>query len=119
MGLEGRAAARHLREPWAAPRRGRGRSAGGDDRRLLRRVAAGLCLLLALYCLIAAAATLSAQPLPGAPDAKAVPGLARARLPLIIPVIFLVFLVVVGAVARRAQGRWALALPASRGAHLR
>ncbi len=101
MGLEGRAAARHPREPWEAPRRGRGQSAGRDDRRLLRRVAAGLCLLLAL--LVAAAATLSARTVPGEPDAEKLPGLPRHRLPLLIPVIFLVFLVVVGAVVRRAH----------------
>ncbi len=110
MGLEGRAIARHPREPWEAPRRGRGRSAGRDDRRLLRRVAAGLCLLLAL--LIAAAATLSAQTVPGEPDAKKLPGLPRHRLPLLIPVIFLVFLVVVGAVVRRPQRRTTPATPA-------
>ena len=35
---------------------------GAPDRRTLRRVAAGLCLLLALYCLLAAAVSLAQTP---------------------------------------------------------
>jgi hypothetical protein len=73
----------------------------GSDRRTLRRVAAGLCLLLASYCLIAAAVGLAQTP--AEPDPQRPPELPRGRLPLLIPLIFLVFLVVTAAVTRRGR----------------
>jgi hypothetical protein len=62
-----------------------------------------LCLLLALYCLLAAAVSLAQTPTE--PDAR--PPLERSRLPLLISLIFLVFLVVATAVTR--SGRQAAA----------
>jgi hypothetical protein len=82
------------------------------DRRVLRRVAGALCLRLAFYCLVAAAATIAA------PSPSAEPGTGRAperppsRLPLLIPIVFLVFLVVVAAVVYR--GRRSAAVPRGR-----
>jgi hypothetical protein len=64
-------------------------------------VAAVLCLLLALYCLLAAAVSLAQTP--AAPDPRLVPVAPRDRLPLLIPLIFLVFLVVTAAVVRRRR----------------
>jgi hypothetical protein len=82
---------------------------GVPDRRTLRRVAAGLCLLLALYCLLAAAVSLAQTP--AGSDLERTPA-PRDRLPLLIPLIFLVFLVVTAAVVRR-KGRPATGLPES------
>lgn len=78
-------------------------SHGRPDRRAIRRIVAALCLLLAFYCLLAAAATLSAQPLPGEPDPSA--QAARRPLPLLIPLVFIAFLAVVAAVTRRGRKR--------------
>jgi hypothetical protein len=64
-------------------------------------VAAALCLLLALYCLLAGAVSLAQTP--GEPDSRVGPVTPRDRLPLLIPLIFLVFLVVTAAVARRRR----------------
>lgn len=72
-----------------------------SDRRTLRRVAAGLCLLLALYCILAAAVSLAQTS--AEPDPWRFPEPPRHRLPLLIPVIFLVFLVVVATVVRRGR----------------
>ncbi len=87
------------------PRRGSRRPARGSalDRRPLRRVAALLCLLLAFYCLVAATATLYAQTVPGEPDPKKLPESPTSRLPLLIPLIFLAFVVVLAAVVRRRR----------------
>ena len=84
--------------PRTAPKRPRRRA---SDRRVLRRVAAVLCLLLALYCLLAAAVGVAQTPAQPDPRLAAVP--ARDRLPLLIPLIFLVFLVVTAAVVRRGR----------------
>jgi hypothetical protein len=65
-------------------------------------VAAVLCLLLAFYCLLAAAVSLAQTP--ADPDPRLTSVVPRDRLPLLIPLIFLVFLVVTAAVVRR--GRW-------------
>jgi hypothetical protein len=111
MPFEGRAAARYTRELREAPRRGAVRAGGGDDRRLLRGVAAALSLLVALYCLIAAGVTLGVPTFPGAPDGPASPRLTAVRVPLLIPIICLAFLVVLGAVARSAHRRSGLPLP--------
>ena len=73
------------------------------DRRTLRRVAAGLCLLLAFYCLVAAAVSLAQTS--AEPDPRRFPEPPRHRLPLLIPLIFLVFLVVIAAVVRRSRRR--------------
>lgn len=90
------------------------------DRRVLRRVAGTLCLLLALYCLVAAAATLSAQTVPGNPEVSKQPERPTQRLPLLLPgVVFLVFLVVVAAVVHRGRRRPPQAPPGSREARLR
>ncbi len=90
-----------------------------SDRRTLRRVAGALCLLLALYCLVAAAATLSAQTVPGNPELSQQPERPTNRLPLLIPVVFLVFLVVVAAVVHRGRRRPPLPPKASREPRLR
>lgn len=76
-----------------------------SDRRVLRRVAGALCLLLAFYCLVAAAATLSARPVSAGPEVGKQPERATQRLPLLIPVVFLVFLVVVTAAVHRRHRR--------------
>jgi hypothetical protein len=73
-------------------------------------VAAGLCLLLALYCLLAAAVSLAQTPADSDPGRA--PASPRDRLPLLIPLIFLVFLVVTAAVTRR-NGRPATGAPES------
>jgi hypothetical protein len=70
-----------------------------SDRRGLRRVAAALCLLLALYCLLAGAVSLAQTPAES--DSRMGSVAPRDRLPLLIPLIFLVFLVVTAAVIRR------------------
>jgi hypothetical protein len=70
-----------------------------SDRRGLRRVAAALCLLLALYCLLAGAVSLAQTPAES--DSRMGSVATRDRLPLLIPLIFLVFLVVTAAVIRR------------------
>jgi len=82
--------------PAVVPGRSRRRA---PDRRTLRRVAAGLCLLLALYCVLAAAVSLAQTPAGSDPGRSPAP--PRDRLPLLIPLIFLVFLVVTVAVVRR------------------
>jgi hypothetical protein len=64
-------------------------------------VAATLCLLLALYCLLAAAVSLTQTP--AGPDPGQSAAAPRDRLPLLIPLIFLVFLVVTAAVVRRSS----------------
>jgi hypothetical protein len=74
------------------------------DRRSLRRVAGALCLILAFYCLVAAAATLQAAPtVPGEPGTARTPERPPVRLPLLVPILFLVFVVVLAAVARRGR----------------
>jgi hypothetical protein len=84
----------------AAPDRPRRRR---SDRRFLRRVAAALCLLLALYCLLAGAVSLAQTPAES--DSRVGSPAHRDRLPLLIPLIFLAFLVVTAAVARRRRQR--------------
>jgi hypothetical protein len=88
------------------------------DRRVLRRVAGALCLLLAFYCLVAAAATLAAQTPSAEPDPSRPPERSPSRLPLLIPIVFLIFLVVVAAVVHRGR-RPSPALPRQREPHLR
>lgn len=75
-----------------------------------------LCLVLAFACLVAATATLSAQTVPGG---IATPAPGRPPLPLLIPLIFLIFLVVLGAVLRRERGRATTAPPLARSVHPR
>ena len=72
-----------------------------SDRRTLRRAVAALCLLLALYCLLAGAVSLAQTP--AEPDSRLGAPAPRDRLPLLIPMIFLVFLVVTAAVARHRR----------------
>jgi hypothetical protein len=93
--MQGARASRPL--PPAASGRRRRRS----DRRAIRRVTAALCLLLALYCVLAGAVSLAQTP--GEPDSRVGSAAPRDRLPLLIPLIFLVFLVVTAAVARRRR----------------
>ena len=76
-----------------------------SDRRVLRRVAGALCLLLALYCLVAAAATLGARPVSAGPEVGARPERSIERLPLLLPVVFLAFLVVAAAAVRHGRRR--------------
>jgi hypothetical protein len=76
-------------------------------------VAGVLCLVLAFVCLVAAAATLSAQTVPG-DVAPSTPGALRQPLPLVIPLVFLIFLLVVAAVLRREHGRAAVPAPSLR-----
>src|SRR5262245_32242571 len=95
------------RSPWGVPGRRPVRRLDRDDRRPLRRVAGGLSLLLALYCLVMAALTLGA----------ALPAPAAAGVPVLIPVIWLVFLIVLGAVVRRPGRRPESSLEPSRLAH--
>jgi hypothetical protein len=74
------------------------------DRRVLRLVAAVLCLGLALYCLVAATTTLHAQAtVPGEPSPTKPPGLEPQRLPVLVPSLFLVFAVIVGATLPRGR----------------
>jgi hypothetical protein len=74
------------------------------DRRGLRLVAAVLCLGLALYCLIAATATLHAQAtVPGEASATKPSDPERQRLPLLTPLLFLVFGVILAATLRRGR----------------
>ncbi|MGH7267029.1 MAG: hypothetical protein ACREMB_19580 [Candidatus Rokuibacteriota bacterium] len=88
-------------------RRGLGRPRReAPDRRALRLAAAVLCLGLALYCLIVATATLHAQTTaPGEPSATKLSEPERHRLPLLIPILFLVFVVVLAAAVRRGRRR--------------
>jgi peptidoglycan biosynthesis protein MviN/MurJ (putative lipid II flippase) len=90
-----------------------------SDRQVLRRVAGALCLLLALYCLVAAAAALSARPVSASPEVSKQPERPTQRLPLLIPVVFLVFLVVVTAVVHRGRRRPPQPTQGSREARLR
>ncbi|MGH7322798.1 MAG: hypothetical protein ACRELA_24690 [Candidatus Rokuibacteriota bacterium] len=75
---------------------GAGRAAPGEtsDRRTLRRVAALLCLVLAAYCLVAAYATLDAQTIPGQPDPEKLARAPRHPWPLLIPILFLGFVLI-------------------------
>ncbi len=66
-------------------------------------MAAALCLVLAFYCIVAAGVTLGAQTASGEPDSRKLPESPRQPLPLLIPVIFVIFMVVVAAVTRRAR----------------
>lgn len=66
------------------------------DRRVLRRAAALLCLILAFSCIVAAGVTLAA---PGP-----LPEPTRRTLPILLPLVAVSFLVVLGAVARRHRG---------------
>jgi hypothetical protein len=84
-----------------------------SDRRVLRRVAGALCLLLALYCLVAAAATLGARPVAAGSEVGTPPARVLERLPLLLPVVFLVFVVVAAAAVHRGPRR--RPLPAIRG----
>lgn len=73
------------------------------DRRGLRLVATILCLGLAFYCLIAATATLHAQTtVPGEASATK-PSDPERRLPLLTPLLFLVFGVILAATLRRGR----------------
>jgi hypothetical protein len=74
------------------------------DRRVLRLAAAVLCLGLALYCLVAATATLHAQTtVAGEAGALQPPGAVRQGLPLLVPFLSLVFLVILAATLRRGR----------------
>ena len=70
----------------------------GADRRALRRVAAALCRVLAGYCIVATGVTLGVRVASGEPAAPTLPAPGGRPLPLIIPVIFLMFLLVAAAV---------------------
>ncbi|MBI4011706.1 MAG: hypothetical protein HY359_05315 [Candidatus Rokubacteria bacterium] len=94
--------ARRLRAMATPATRGH-RVRGGDDRRLLRRIAAATCLLLAFACLVAAVATLSAQAVPGDPGAQKLADPPWARLPLLNALVFLIFLVVLASALRRRR----------------
>lgn len=75
------------------------------DRRLLRGVAAVLCLALALYCLAAAGLTITWPAAAGELEVrKAVPVASRLS-PLVIPAMLVVYLLVVGAALRRPGTR--------------
>ncbi|HEV8310101.1 MAG TPA: hypothetical protein VGW35_20760 [Methylomirabilota bacterium] len=78
----------------------------------MRRAAGALCLILALYCLVAAAATLSAQTVTGERASKTFLDASRSRLPLLLPINVLVFLVVVAAVMRPGLRRTGPSTPA-------
>ena len=72
---------------------------------MLRRAAAATCLLLALYSLLAAAATLAGPTTAGDPDPRKAISLARPRLPGLVLVMALVLGVVMVAVTQRARVR--------------
>ena len=101
-----------LRPRSRSPIPGRGHAPDGQslsalrDVRVIRGVVALVALVLGVYCLVAAATALYAQPAPGHPDPEELAARERYRWPGWIPVTFL--LIVVGyavMVAARRRGR--------------
>jgi hypothetical protein len=76
------------------------------DVRVIRSIAAAVALLLAAYCLFAAATALYAQPAPGNPDPAELAARERYRWPGWIPVVFLALVAGYAiTVAARRRGR--------------
>jgi hypothetical protein len=73
---------------------------------MVRSVIAVVALLLAAYCLVAAATALYAQPAVGHPDPEELAARERYQWPGLIPVVFLALVAVYAvAVAARRRGR--------------
>jgi hypothetical protein len=72
---------------------------------MLRRAAAAACLLLALYSLLAAGASVATPTTAGDADARKASGLARPGLPGLVLVMAVVLGIVMVAVTRRARTR--------------
>jgi hypothetical protein len=76
------------------------------DVRVIRSILAVVALVLAAYCLIAAATALYAQPAPGNPDPAELASRERYRWPGWIPIVFLAIIAGYAvAIAARRRGR--------------
>ncbi|MGH7321562.1 MAG: hypothetical protein ACRELA_18330 [Candidatus Rokuibacteriota bacterium] len=99
---------------WRPRRAGQAAFPETGDRRTLRRLAALVCLGLAAYCLVAAYATLDAQTIPGQPDPQKLASAPRHPWPLLIPILFLGFVVIAALILHDRRRRRVLSGPRTR-----